>query len=105
MFLYCNRRIAVVNVFVDQVCVAVDALVIVALRERNKERIPDEGADDSLRVGFIPPVIKFGNFFFYLSEQFNRDLINFNCYHLASHSISRCIINNYEKSWPVSHFF
>ncbi len=37
MFLYCNRRIAVVNVFAAKVCIAVDTLVIAALRERNKE--------------------------------------------------------------------
>ena len=85
MFLYCNRRIAVVNVFVDKVCVAVDALVVVALRERDKEGIADKSADDSLRVGFIPPVIKFGYFFFYLSEQFNRDL--FNCLYIVFRQI------------------
>ena len=81
MFLYCNRRIAIVNVFVDKVCIAVDTLVIVTLRERNKERIPDQSADDCLCIGFIPPVIEFGNFFFYLSEQFNRNL--FNCLYIV----------------------
>ena len=76
MFLYCNRRIAVVNVFVDQVCIAVNTLVVAALRERDKERIPDQSADDRLCIGFIPPVIEFSNFFFYLSEQFNRNLFD-----------------------------
>ena len=73
-FLYC--RIAVVNMFIDPACVVVNALVIVALRERNKERIPDEGADDCLRVCFIPPVIEFGNLFFDLREQIDGDFFD-----------------------------
>ncbi len=64
-FLY--RRIAVVNVFVDKVCVAVDALVIVALRELNKERIHDKRFDDRLDIEFIQSKIKFKKFDLYIT--------------------------------------
>ena len=64
-FLY--RRIAVVNVSVDKVCITVDTLVIVAQRELNKERIPDKCSDDRLDIEFIPSKIKFKKFELYIT--------------------------------------
>ena len=76
MFLYCNRWIAVVNVLIDQTGVLVDALIIVALRQRNEQRVADKITDGRPSIFFVPPMVEFGYFFFDFCQQLNGELFN-----------------------------